>query len=113
MIGEKGEKKILFWLPLETKSDSNDTHADESNIDGESDSETKTSMITDSKPLNSQGYFVLYTNQWFFMSFTLVGSSGLLLLAAAAEQKQKDEAGKRISFVEFIWMTFIRFRSTK
>ena len=44
-----------YRYDLETKSDSNEAHADESNIDAESDSETTTSMITDSKSYSSQG----------------------------------------------------------
>ena len=49
-----------FCFCLETKSDSNEIHADESNFEGESDNETNTtnnSMITESKPFISQGLF--------------------------------------------------------
>ncbi len=63
---------------LESRSDVNDLHADES-IDADSDNETRTtnmSIQTETKPTIGQG------------------SSGLLLLAAAAEQKRKDEEGK-------------------
>ncbi|UJR33707.1 hypothetical protein I4U23_021136 [Adineta vaga] len=59
---------------LKNKSDANEPQADDSNVDGDSDNETNTSMLTDTKADISQG------------------SSGLLLLAAAAEQKRKDEA---------------------
>jgi len=61
---------------LKSKSDVNDIHGDESNIDADSDNETRTNstfMMTDTKPSIIQG------------------PSGLLLLAAAAEQKRKDE----------------------
>ncbi|CAF0725707.1 unnamed protein product [Adineta ricciae] len=59
---------------LKNKSDANELQADDSNGDGESDNETNTSMLTDTNAGIGQV------------------SSGLLLLAAAAEQKRKDEA---------------------
>ncbi|CAF1567053.1 unnamed protein product [Adineta steineri] len=68
---------------LKLKSDVNDTQADESNIDGDSDNEsqtTSTSMNIDSKPTVNQG------------------SSGLLLLAAAAEKKRNDEQDESSSY---------------
>jgi hypothetical protein len=40
---------------LETKSDGNEIQADDSNVDGESDYETSTSMLTESKASISQG----------------------------------------------------------
>lgn len=64
---------------LKTKSDVNETQADESNADGESDNETNaanSSMNTETSSMSS--------------SFNR-GSSGLLLLAAAAEKKRRDE----------------------
>jgi hypothetical protein len=70
---------VVVYLLLEAKSDVNDIHGDESNIDADSDNETRTtnaSIKTETKPTIGQG------------------SSGLLLLAAAAEQKRKDEEGK-------------------
>ncbi len=69
-------------------------HADDSNIDGESDNETNMSMKIESKPFISQGlicfcYFFRFLMFGFFLCCS--GSSGLLLLAAAAEQKRRDE----------------------
>lgn len=64
---------------LKPKSDVNETQADESNADGESDNETNAancSMNTETSTSSS--------------SFNR-GSSGLLLLAAAAEKKRRDE----------------------
>ena len=49
------------WLFLEAKSDVNDIHADESNFDGDSDDETRTtntSIKTETKPVISQGQFL-------------------------------------------------------
>jgi len=45
---------------LEIKSDANEIHADDSNIDGESDNETNTSMMTESKASISQGLIIFY-----------------------------------------------------
>ena len=72
-------RRIVLAFVVEAKSDVNDIHADESNVDADSDNETGTmnSLIkNEAKPTIGQG------------------SSGLLLLAAAAEQKRKDEEGK-------------------
>ena len=76
----------------------NDVHADESNIDADSDNETRTtnaSIKTETQPIIGQG------------------SSGLLLLAAAAEQKRKDEEGKfsSIFFLLNILIQWIRWAS--
>ncbi|UJR13575.1 hypothetical protein I4U23_000588 [Adineta vaga] len=62
---------------IRQKSDGNGIHGEDSNIDGDSDNEsrmTNTSMIVDTKPGMSQN-----------------SSSGLLLLANAAEKKRNDE----------------------
>ena len=69
---------------LENKSDSNEAHADDSNIDGESDNETNTSMITESKASISQGLILIKNLFQIKSCLFLKGSSGLLLLAAAA-----------------------------
>ncbi len=45
---------------LETKSDGNEIQADDSNVDGESDNETNTSMLTESKVSISQGENFFY-----------------------------------------------------
>ncbi len=60
------EKYEWNGLHLETKSDSNEMHADDSNIDGESDNETNTSMKIESKPFISQGLIAFFL---FFLSF--------------------------------------------
>ncbi len=47
-----------FFFVLESKSDANDIHADESNIDADSDNETRTtnmSVKTETKPTIGQG----------------------------------------------------------
>jgi hypothetical protein len=59
------EKYEWNGLHLETKSDSNEMHADDSNIDGESDNETNTSMKIESKPFISQGLIAFF----FFLIF--------------------------------------------
>jgi len=46
---------IINDFILETKSDGNEIQADDSNVDGESDNETNTSMLTESKVSISQG----------------------------------------------------------
>jgi len=46
---------IIKDFILETKSDGNEIQADDSNVDGESDNETNTSMLTESKVSISQG----------------------------------------------------------
>lgn len=51
---------VVFFFE-EPKSDLNDIHADESNIDGDSDNETRTttaSMITETKPNITQGFYL-------------------------------------------------------
>ncbi|CAF0899121.1 unnamed protein product [Adineta ricciae] len=70
---------------LKQKSDVNDIHADDSTIDGDSDNEshtTSTSMIVDTKSnLGQSDYY----------------SSGLLLLANAAEKKRNDEKDESLN----------------
>ena len=73
-------------------------HADDSNLDGESDNETNISMLTESKSFTSQGCFLIIVIDLFNSLIDLSASSGLLLLAAAAEQKRRDEEG-RIMFI--------------
>ena len=82
---------------LEAKSDVNETQADESNMDGESDNETTTpsnAMATETSTSLSQGNCFLASTWPQLTTFALFfsGSSGLDLLAAVAEQKSKDEA---------------------
>ena len=82
-------------LILENKSDANEPQADDSNEDGESDNETNTSMLTDTNAGISQGKTVFSCIEHSYFDFFIFAvSSGLLLLAAAAEQKRKDEAGR-------------------
>ena len=89
------ENSFSFYH-LEAKSDSNEIHADDSNIDGESDNETNTSMKIESKPFISQGLIVSVDLFFRVINVLCSGSSGLLLLAAAAEQKRRDEEGSGI-----------------
>ncbi len=52
------DSEWLFLFFQESKSDVNDIQADESNFEGDSDNETRTtniSMITETKPTISQG----------------------------------------------------------
>jgi hypothetical protein len=54
---------LFFCFFQEPKSDVNDMQADESNIDADSDNETRTtniSMVTETKPTVNQGDFDLF-----------------------------------------------------
>ncbi|CAF3852426.1 unnamed protein product [Adineta steineri] len=86
---------------LKLKSDVNDTQADESNIDGDSDNESQTastSMNIDSKSTVNQGNYYLRIFAILILNINKEGSSGLLLLAAAAEKKRNDEQDESSSY---------------
>ena len=99
MSDEKhGRHRFIRLFALEPKSDVNETQADESNGDGESDNEINAANSS----MNTETTTSSFNRGERFFSFVLIvlklmgflGSSGLLLLAAAAEKKRRDEEGQ-------------------